>query len=503
MNKKICTLVGSVVFLTQSLEFNVLAMPPKLAPGGSSNQSDKADKETTTSSDSPSSVSARPRVDAKHRSSMSQCNFPSVSASLKTGSPISLRSSSRLSVSQVCLDSPTKTTEQQNTEQQNIEQQKLELLSTKKNLLVSFKKLNIKIKAALQKLQPISTSLDSATDKDVVSQLEEKLNSCDKITAMFESNFKRILQSFIEVEQALHALDPDSSGGTTTTDFSALSPEYKQWQETISGLKDKCSTQLQQIIAIEEAAREAEEKEKEQKELEPTDAKNLSAQIDQIVSELSSIFDSKGDFIESSTSSSVSPSEKSEAIDTQLAQVDKQIDHIVQLKTLIQNNREKIQAQIVDIEDPQLKAAIVSVINKKKQELSEPLKQPDDDITVSEICTITELDLSVESAGPITSLNGLQFSLDLQKLNLEGQDQLTSTAVVTISLLDLRELSISGTNFTEAQVGFMVATQGSLDSLQSDSSMDFSRRDGKKVSSQKLAKTDEAGGGGWEDDFDA
>ena len=422
MNKKICTLVGSVVFLTQSLEFNVLAMPPKLAPGGSSNQSDKADKETTTSSDSPSSVSARPRVDAKHRSSMSQCNFPSVSASLKTDSPISLRSSSRLSVSQVCLDSPTKTTEQQNTEQQNIEQQKLELLSTKKNLLVSFKKLNIKIKAALQKLQPISTSLDSATDKDVVSQLEEKLNSCDKITAMFESNFKRILQSFIEVEQALHALDPDSSGGTTTTDFSALSPEYKQWQETISGLKDKCSTQLQQIIAIEEAAREAEEKEKEQKELEPTDAKNLSAQIDQIVSELSSIFDSKGDFIESSTSSSVSPSEKSEAIDTQLAQVDKQIDHIVQLKTLIQNNREKIQAQIVDIEDPQLKAAIVSVINKKKQELSEPLKQPDDDITVSEICTITELDLSVESAGPITSLNGLQFSLDLQKLNLEGQD---------------------------------------------------------------------------------
>ena len=501
MNKKICTLVGSVVLLTQSLEFNVLAMPPKLAPGGSSNQSDKADKETSTSSDSPSSVSARPRVDAKHRSSMSQCNFPSVSASLKTGSPISLRSSSRLSVSQVCLDSPTKTTEQQNTEQQNIEQQKLELLSTKKNLLVSFKKLNIKIKAALQKLQPISTSLDSATDKDVVSQLEEKLNSCDKITAMFESNFKRILQSFIEVEQALHALDPDSSGGTTTTDFSALSPEYKQWQETISGLKDKCSTQLQQIIAIEEAARETEEKEK--KELEPTDAKNLSAQIDQIVSELSSIFDSKGDFIESSTSSSVSPSEKSEAIDTQLAQVDEQIDHIVQLKTLIQNNREKIQAQIVDIEDPQLKAAIVSVINKKKQELSESLKQPDDDITVSEICTITELDLSVESAGPITSLNGLQFSLDLQKLNLEGQDQLSSTAVVTISLLDLRELSISGTNFTEAQVGFMVATQGSLDSLQSDSSIDFSRRDGKKVSSQKLAKTDEAGGGGWEDDFDA
>lgn len=500
MNKKICTLVGSVIFLTQSLEFNVLAMPPKLAPGGSSNQSDKADKETSTSSDSPSSVSARPRVDAKHRSSMSQCNFPSVSASLKTGSPISLRSSSRLSVSQVCLDSPTKTTEQQ-----NIEQQKLELLSTKKNLLVSFKKLNIKIKAALQKLQPISTSLDSATDKDVVSQLEEKLNSCDKITAMFESNFKRILQSFIEVEQALHALDPDSSDGTTTTDFSALSPEYKQWQETISGLKDKCSTQLQQIIARERAAREAEEKEqeKEKKELEPTDAKNLSAQIDQIVSELSSIFDSKGDFIESSTSSSVSPSEKSEAIDTQLAQVDEQINHIVQLKTLIQNNREKIQAQIVDIEDPQLKAAIVSVINKKKQELSEPLKQLDDDITVSEICTITELDLSVESAGPITSLNGLQFSLDLQKLNLEGQDQLSSTAVVTISLLDLRELSISGTNFTEAQVGFMVATQGSLDSLQSDSSIDFSRRDGKKVSSQKLAKTDEAGGGGWEDDFDA
>ena len=195
MNKKICTLVGSVVLLTQSLEFNVLAMPPKLAPGGSSNQSDKADKETSTSSDSPSSVSARPRVDAKHRSSMSQCNFPSVSASLKTGSPISLRSSSRLSVSQVCLDSPTKTTEQQNTEQQNIEQQKLELLSTKKNLLVSFKKLNIKIKAALQKLQPISTSLDSATDKDVVSQLEEKLNSCDKITAMFESNFKKLYRS--------------------------------------------------------------------------------------------------------------------------------------------------------------------------------------------------------------------------------------------------------------------------------------------------------------------
>lgn len=499
MNKKICTLVGSVIFLTQSLEFNVLAMPPKLAPGGSSNQSDKADKETATSSDSPSSVSARPRVDAKHRSSMSQCNFPSVSASLKTGSPISLRSSSRLSASQVCLDSPTKNTEQQNTEQQNIEQQKLELLSTKKNLLVSFKKLNIKIKAALQKLQPISTSLDSATDKDVVSQLEEKLNSCDKITAMFESNFKRILQSFIEIEQALHALDPDSSGGTTTTDFSALSPEYKQWQETISGLKDKCSTQLQQIIAIEEAAREAEEK--EQKELEPTDAKNLSAQIDQIVSELSSIFDSKGDFIESSTSSSVSPSEKSEAIDTQLAQVDEQIDHIVQLKTLIQNNREKIQAQIVDIEDPQLKAAIVSVINKKKKELNEPLKQSDDDITVSEICTITELDLSIESAGPITSLNGLQFSLDLQKLNLEGQDQLTSTAVVTISLLDLRELSISGTNFTEAQVGFMVATQGSLDSLQSDSSIDFSRRDGKKLSSVKKIDKGDVGDKDVDDDF--
>lgn len=100
-------------------------MPPKLAPGSSSEQPDKADKETATSSDSPSSVSARPRVDAKHRSSMSQCNFLSVSASLKTSSPISLRSSPRLSASQVCLDSPTKNTEQQNTEQQNIEQKKL------------------------------------------------------------------------------------------------------------------------------------------------------------------------------------------------------------------------------------------------------------------------------------------------------------------------------------------------------------------------------------------
>lgn len=105
--------------------------------------------------------------------------------------------------------------------------------------------------------------------------------------------------------------------------------------------------------------------------------------------------------------------------------------------------------------------------------------------------------------GQLTSLNGLQFSLDLQKLNLEGQDQLSSTAVVTISLLDLRELSISGTNLTETQVGVIVATQSSLDSLHSDSTRDFPRRDGKKVPSQRLAKTDEAGGNGWEDDFDA
>ena len=125
-----------------------------------------------------------------------------------------------------------------------------------------------------------------------------------------------------------------------------------------------------------------------------------------------------------------------------------------------------------------------------------------DDITVSEICTITELNLSRESTGRrITNLNGLQFSLDLQKLNLEGQDQLTSTAVVTISLLDLRELSISGTNFTEAQVGFMVATQGSVDSLQSDSSVDFSRRDGKKLSSVKKIDKGDVGDKDVDDDF--
>lgn len=244
----------------------------------------------------------------------------------------------------------------------------MKLLTTKKDLLLSFKKLNIKIEIALQKLQLISTKLDSATDKDVVSQLEKKLpNSCDKIIAMLESDFKHILPDFIKVEQELHALNSDSAGGTTTTDFSALSPEYKQWQETISGLQDKCSAKLQQIIASEEAAREEKEREEEQKELDPIDTKNLSAQFDQIVSELSSIFNSKGELIESSTSSSVSPSEKSEAIDNQLAQVDEQIDHIVQLKTLIQNNRKKIQAQIVDIEDPQLKTAIVSVINKKSK----------------------------------------------------------------------------------------------------------------------------------------
>lgn len=497
MNKKICTLVGSVVFLTQSLtEFNVFAMPPKLAPGSSPKQPDKVDKEITTSSNSPSNASARPRVDAKHRSSMSQYNFSSVSASLKTGSPISLRSSSRLSAPEFSLDSPTKDTEQQNTEQQ-----KLELLTTKKNLLLSFKKLNIKIKAALQKLQPISASLDSATDKDVIFQLDEKLDSCDKITAMFESNFKRILQSFIQVEQSLHALESDSAGETTTTDFSTLSPEYKQWQETISDLKVKCAAKLQQIIASEEeAAREAEEKEREeeQKKADPTDSKNLTAQIDQIVNELSSIFDTSGNFIESLTPS-VPPAEQSEAIDGQLAQVEEQIDHIVQLKTLIQKNREKISVQTVDIEDPQLKSAIVNVINQNKK-AGEPRKQLTDDITVSEICTITELDLSAKTAGTISSLNGLQFSLDLQKLDLEGQDQLPPTAVVTISLLDLRELSISGTNLTKAQVGVIVATQDSLDSLHSDIAMDFERHDGKKVSSVKKIDKGSSGDDGFGDD---
>lgn len=482
MNKKICTLLSSVVLSVQSLtNLGVLAAPPKLNPGTPT----QAGKDKGSSSSS-SATSSRPKTDSKHLVSPLPQRLADPTP-FQTSSPIALRKSSRMHT-----DSPAPNSSTDNANK------KLELLSTKRNLLLSFKKLNIKIKAALQKLQPISTSLDSATDKDVVSQLSEKLDSCDKITAMFESNFKRILQSFIQVEQALHALKSDSTGGATTTDFSTLSPEYKQWQETISGLKVKCAAKLQQIIASEEeAAREAEEKEREeeQKKADPTDSKNLTAQIDQIVNELSSIFDPSGNFIESLTPS-IPLAEQSEAIDKQLAQVEEQIDHIVQLKTLIQKNREKNSVQTVDIEDPQLKSAIVNVINQNKR-AGEPRKQLSDDITVSEICTITELDLSAKTAGTIFSLNGLQFSLDLQKLDLEGQDQLPPTAVVTISLLDLRELSISGTNLTKAQVGVIVATQDSLDSLHSDITMDFVRHDGKKVSSVK--KIDKGSSG--DDDF--
>lgn len=469
MNKKICTLLSSVVLSVQSLtNLGVLAAPPKLAPGTST----QSGKETSSSSASPSTSSSHSNPEPEHLTSSPLPQRLSGPAPSQTSSPIALKKFSRSRTDFPTLDSPTKNTNN-----------KLELLSTKRNLLLSFKKLNVKIKAALQKLQPISTNLDSATDKDVISQLSGKLDSCDKITAMFESNFKRILQSFMQVEQELHALEPDSAGGTTITDFSVLSPEYNQWQTTIIGLKDKCAAKLQQIIATEEeAAREAEEKEQEEQKADPTDSKNLTAQIEQIVSDLNSIFDSKGNFIESLATSSTPSVEPSKAIDEQLAQVQEQIDHITQLKTLIQKNRETISVQTVDIEDPQLKMAIVDVINQNKK-TGEPRKQLTDAITVSEICTITELDLSAKTAGTISSLNGLQFSLDLQKLDLEGQDQLSSTAVVTISLLDLRELSISGTNLTPAQVSFMVATQNSLDSLQYDSSMGFVRHDGKKVSS--------------------
>ncbi|MBQ3067754.1 MAG: hypothetical protein IJC97_01765 [Oscillospiraceae bacterium] len=486
MNKKICTLLSSVVLSVQSLtNLGVLAAPPKLNPGTPT----QSGKDKGSSSSSPSATSSRPKPDPKHLVSPLSQRLADPTPS-QTSSPIALRKSSRMHT-----DSPAPNSSTDNANK------KLELLSTKRNLLLSFKKLNIKIQAALKKLQPISTSLDSATDKDVVSQLSEKLDSCDKITAMFESNFKRILQSFIQVEQALHALESDSTGGATTTDFSTLSPEYKQWQETISGLKVKCAAKLQQIIASEEeAAREAEEKEREeeQKKVDPTDSKNLTAQIDQIVNELNSIFDTSGNFIESLTPS-IPLAEQSEAIDGQLAQVEEQIDHIVQLKTLIQKNREKISVQTVDIEDPQLKSAIVNVINQNKK-AGEPRKQLTDDITVSEICTITELDLSAKTAGTISSLNGLQFSLDLQKLDLEGQDQLPPTAVVTISLLDLRELSISGTNLTKAQVGVIVATQDSLDSLHSDITMDFARHDGKKVSSVKKIDKGSSGDDGFGDD---
>ncbi len=486
MNKKICTLLGSVVLSVQSLtNLNVLATPPKLIPG-TPTQSGKG-KSSSSSSSSTAPLHAKP--DSKHLVSPSPKRLADPTTS-QTSSPIALRKSS-----QMRTDSPVPNSSADNANK------KLELLSTKRNLLLSFKKLNIKIKAALQKLQLISTSLDSATDKDVVSQLSEKLDSCDKITAMFQSNFERILQSFMQVEQTLHALESDSTGGATTTDFSTLSPEYKQWQETISGLKVKCAAKLQQIMASEEAAREAEEKEQEeQKKTDPTDSKNLSAQIDQIVSELSSIFDSSGNFREPLTSP-VPLVEQSEAIDKQLTQVEEQINHIVQLKTLIQKNREKISVQTVDIEDPQLKSAIVNAINQNKK-AGEPRKQLSDDITVSEICTITELDLSAKTAGTISSLNGLQFSLDLKKLDLDGQDQLPSTAVVTISLLDLYELSISGTNLTKAQVGVIVATQDSLDSLHSDMTMDFSRHDGKKVSSvKKIDKGSSSDDGFGDDDF--
>lgn len=487
MNKKICTLLGSVVLSVQSLtNLNVLATPPKLTPGTPTQLS----KDKSSSSSSSSTAPSHAKPDSKHLVSPSPRRLADPITS-QTSSPIALRKSS-----QMRTDSPAPNTSADNANK------KLELLSTKRNLLLSFKNLNIKIKAALQKLQSISTSLDSATDKDVVSQLSKKLDSCDKITAMFQSNFERILQSFMQVEQTLHALESDSTGGATITDFSTLSPEYKQWQETISGLKAKCAAKLQQIIASEEAIREAEEKEQkeEQKKTDPTDSKNLSAQIDQIVSELNSIFDSSGNFKEPLTPP-VPPVEQSEAIDKQLAQVEEQIDHIVQLKTLIQKNREKISAQTVDIEDPQLKSAIVDAINQNKK-AGEPRKRPIDDITVSEICTITELDLSAKTAGTISSLNGLQFSLDLKKLDLDGQDQLPPTAVVTISLLDLRELSISGTNLTKAQLGVIVATQDSLDSLHSDITMDFSRHDGKSVASvKKIDKGSSDDDGFGDDDF--